>query len=161
MIISKDSNNNWTPVATGNGQFVGTKAAFDAVKDDLPDNTVAYTTDDGEDTLTATCSDSRVSIERCLILRPGVAEIQGYIKRGSSLSFSEGQTNFSNVSITGKTILGLAVASLFIYTTNSTNFVTTPATWKINGNWLTVPGNIAETLTLANDAWFSAIVNYR
>lgn len=47
MIISKDSNNNWTPVATGNGQFVGTKAAFDAVKDDLPDNTVAYTTDDG------------------------------------------------------------------------------------------------------------------
>jgi len=48
MIISKDSNNNWTPVATGNGTFVGTKAAFDAVKDDLPDNTVAYTTDDGE-----------------------------------------------------------------------------------------------------------------
>lgn len=47
MIISKDSNNNWTPVATGNGTFVGTKAAFDAVKDDLPDNTVAYTTDDG------------------------------------------------------------------------------------------------------------------
>lgn len=49
MIISKDSNNNWTPVATGNGTFVGTKAAFDAVKDDLPDNTVAYTTDDGVD----------------------------------------------------------------------------------------------------------------
>jgi hypothetical protein len=48
MIISKDSNNNWTPVATGNGTFVGTKTAFDAVKDDLPDNTVAYTTDDGE-----------------------------------------------------------------------------------------------------------------
>lgn len=48
MIITKDSNNNWTPVATGNGTFVGTKAAFDAVKDDLPDNTVAYTTDDGE-----------------------------------------------------------------------------------------------------------------
>ncbi len=47
MIISKDSNDNWTPVATGNGTFVGTKAAFDAVKDDLPDNTVAYTTDDG------------------------------------------------------------------------------------------------------------------
>jgi hypothetical protein len=47
MIISKDSNNNWTPVATGNGTFVGTKTAFDAVKDDLPDNTVAYTTDDG------------------------------------------------------------------------------------------------------------------
>ena len=48
MIISKDSNNNWTPVATGNGTFVGTNAAFDSVKDDLPDNTVAYTTDDGE-----------------------------------------------------------------------------------------------------------------
>lgn len=48
MIISKDSNNNWTPVATGNGTFIGTKTAFDAVKDDLPDNTVAYTTDDGE-----------------------------------------------------------------------------------------------------------------
>lgn len=46
MIIARDDNNNWTPVATGNGTFVGTKAAFDAVKDDLPDNTVAYTTDD-------------------------------------------------------------------------------------------------------------------
>ena len=47
MIIARNGNNNWTPVATGNGTFVGTKAAFDAVKDDLPDNTVAYTTDDG------------------------------------------------------------------------------------------------------------------
>jgi hypothetical protein len=47
MIISKDNQGNWTPVATGNGTFVGTNAAFDAVKDDLPDNTVAYTTDDG------------------------------------------------------------------------------------------------------------------
>lgn len=47
MIIARDDNNNWTPVATGNGTFIGTKAAFDAVKDDLPDNTVAYTTDDG------------------------------------------------------------------------------------------------------------------
>lgn len=47
MILSKDSNNNWIPTAGGTGTFIGTKAAFDAVKATLPDNTVAYITDDG------------------------------------------------------------------------------------------------------------------
>lgn len=47
MILSKDSNSNWTPTATGNGTFVGTRAAFNAVKNSLPNNTVAYITDDG------------------------------------------------------------------------------------------------------------------
>lgn len=47
MILSKDSNNNWTPTAGGTGTFIGTAAAFDAVKATLPVNTVAYITDDG------------------------------------------------------------------------------------------------------------------
>lgn len=47
MILSKDSNNNWIPTAGGNGTFIGTTAAFNAIKDTLPDNTVAYITDDG------------------------------------------------------------------------------------------------------------------
>lgn len=51
MIITKDSNNDWTPIATGNGTFVGTNAAFNAIKDTLPVNTVAYITDDGNSDL--------------------------------------------------------------------------------------------------------------
>lgn len=47
MILSKDSNNNWIPTASGNGTFIGTAAAFNAVKATLPVNTVAYITDDG------------------------------------------------------------------------------------------------------------------
>lgn len=47
MILSKDSNNNWIPTASGNGTFIGTTAAFNAIKDTLPVNTVAYITDDG------------------------------------------------------------------------------------------------------------------
>lgn len=47
MILSKDSNDNWTPTAGGNGTFIGTTAAFNAIKDTLPVNTVAYITDDG------------------------------------------------------------------------------------------------------------------
>lgn len=47
MILSKDSNNNWIPTASGNGTFIGTLAAFNAIKDTLPVNTVAYITDDG------------------------------------------------------------------------------------------------------------------
>jgi len=47
MIISKDNQGNWIPVATGNGTFIGTLAAFNAIKDTLPVNTVAYITDDG------------------------------------------------------------------------------------------------------------------
>lgn len=47
MILSKDSNNNWTPTASGNGTFIGTLTAFNAIKDTLPVNTVAYITDDG------------------------------------------------------------------------------------------------------------------
>lgn len=47
MILSKDSNNNWTPTASGTGTFIGTLAAFNAIKDTLPVNTVAYITDDG------------------------------------------------------------------------------------------------------------------
>ena len=46
MILSKDSNNNWTPTAGGTGTFIGTLAAFNAIKDTLPVNTVAYITDD-------------------------------------------------------------------------------------------------------------------
>ena len=46
MILS-NNNGTFTPVAGGNGTFIGTKAAFDAVKATLPDNTVAYITDDG------------------------------------------------------------------------------------------------------------------
>ena len=49
MILSKDSNNNWIPTASGNGTFVGTLAAFNAIKDTLPVNTVAYITDDAEE----------------------------------------------------------------------------------------------------------------
>ena len=47
MILSKTSNNNWTPTAGGTGTFIGTLAAFNAIKDTLPVNTVAYITDDG------------------------------------------------------------------------------------------------------------------
>lgn len=47
MILSKDSNNNWIPTASGNATFIGTLAAFNAIKDTLPVNTVAYITDDG------------------------------------------------------------------------------------------------------------------
>ena len=47
MILSKTSNNNWTPTASGTGTFIGTLAAFNAIKDTLPVNTVAYITDDG------------------------------------------------------------------------------------------------------------------
>ena len=46
MILSKDSNDNWTPTAGGTGTFIGTAAAFNAVKATLPVNTVAYITDD-------------------------------------------------------------------------------------------------------------------
>ena len=49
MILSKDNNNNWTPTAGGTGTFIGTSAAFNAIKDTLPVNTVAYITDDGDD----------------------------------------------------------------------------------------------------------------
>lgn len=47
MIISKDKQGNWTPTAGGTGTFIGTLAAFNAIKDTLPVNTVAYITDDG------------------------------------------------------------------------------------------------------------------
>lgn len=47
MILSKTSNNNWAPTAGGTGTFIGTLAAFNAIKDTLPVNTVAYITDDG------------------------------------------------------------------------------------------------------------------
>ena len=47
MILSKTSNNNWTPTAGGTGTFIGTLVAFNAIKDTLPVNTVAYITDDG------------------------------------------------------------------------------------------------------------------
>lgn len=47
MIISKDKQGNWTPTAGGTGTFIGTAAAFNAIKDTLPVNTVAYITDDG------------------------------------------------------------------------------------------------------------------
>ena len=47
MILSKTSNNTWTPTAGGTGTFIGTLAAFNAIKDTLPVNTVAYITDDG------------------------------------------------------------------------------------------------------------------
>ena len=46
MILS-NNNGTFTPVAGGTGTFIGTKAAFNAVKDTLPENTVAYITDDG------------------------------------------------------------------------------------------------------------------
>lgn len=36
MIISKDNHGNWTPVATGNGTFIGTLVAFNVIKDTLP-----------------------------------------------------------------------------------------------------------------------------
>lgn len=48
MILS-NNNGTFTPVAGGTGTFVGTKAAFDAVKATLPVNTVAYITDDAQD----------------------------------------------------------------------------------------------------------------
>lgn len=51
MILSKDSNNNWAPTAGGTGTFIGTLAAFNAIKDTLPVNTVAYITDDGNSDL--------------------------------------------------------------------------------------------------------------
>lgn len=46
MILS-NNNGTFTPVAGGNGTFIGTSAAFNAVKATLPVNTVAYITDDG------------------------------------------------------------------------------------------------------------------
>ena len=46
MILS-NNNGTFTPVAGGNGTFIGTAAAFNAIKDTLPVNTVAYITDDG------------------------------------------------------------------------------------------------------------------
>ena len=46
MILSKDKQGNWTPTAGGTGTFIGTLAAFNAIKDTLPVNTVAYITDD-------------------------------------------------------------------------------------------------------------------
>lgn len=46
MILS-NNNGTFTPVAGGNGTFIGTAAAFNAVKATLPVNTVAYITDDG------------------------------------------------------------------------------------------------------------------
>lgn len=45
MILS-NNNGTFTPVAGGTGTFIGTTAAFNAVKATLPDNTVAYITDD-------------------------------------------------------------------------------------------------------------------
>lgn len=47
MIISNDGNGNWAPTAGGTGTFIGTLTAFNAIKDTLPVNTVAYITDDG------------------------------------------------------------------------------------------------------------------
>ena len=46
MILS-NNNGTFTPVAGGTGTFIGTSAAFNAVKATLPVNTVAYITDDG------------------------------------------------------------------------------------------------------------------
>lgn len=46
MILS-NNNGTFTPVAGGTGTFIGTTAAFNAVKATLPENTVAYITDDG------------------------------------------------------------------------------------------------------------------
>ena len=48
MILS-NNNGTFTPVAGGTGTFIGTTAAFNAVKATLPVNTVAYITDDGND----------------------------------------------------------------------------------------------------------------
>lgn len=45
MILS-NNNGTFTPVAGGTGTFIGTAAAFNAVKATLPVNTVAYITDD-------------------------------------------------------------------------------------------------------------------
>ena len=47
MILS-NNNGTFTPVAGGNGTFIGTAAAFNAVKNTLPVNTVAYITDDSD-----------------------------------------------------------------------------------------------------------------
>ena len=52
MILS-NNNGTFTPVAGGTGTFIGTKAAFDAVKATLPDNTVAYITDDADENIGA------------------------------------------------------------------------------------------------------------
>lgn len=46
MILS-NNNGTFTPVAGGTGTFIGTATAFNAIKDTLPVNTVAYITDDG------------------------------------------------------------------------------------------------------------------
>lgn len=46
MILS-NNNGTFTPTAGGTGTFIGTAAAFNAVKATLPVNTVAYITDDG------------------------------------------------------------------------------------------------------------------
>ena len=46
MILS-NNNGTFTPVAGGTGTFIGTSAAFNAIKDTLPVNTVAYITNDG------------------------------------------------------------------------------------------------------------------
>lgn len=51
MILSKNSNNNWTATAGGNNVWTGTKTEFDSVKSSLPVNTVAYITDDGNSDL--------------------------------------------------------------------------------------------------------------
>lgn len=48
MILS-NNNGTFTPVAGGTGTFIGTSAAFNAVKATLPVNTVAYITDDVEE----------------------------------------------------------------------------------------------------------------
>jgi hypothetical protein len=95
MIISKDNQGNWTPVATGNGTFVGTKAAFDAVKDDLPDNTVAYTTDDGTDF--SPRSTTKITFSGKVILpnagltytasADGLVIVHAYKKRGGNTLF--------------------------------------------------------------------------
>lgn len=45
MILS-NNNGTFTPTAGGTGTFIGTAAAFNAVKATLPVNTVAYITDD-------------------------------------------------------------------------------------------------------------------
>lgn len=47
MILS-NNNGTFTPTAGGTGTFIGTAAAFNAVKATLPVNTVAYITDDAE-----------------------------------------------------------------------------------------------------------------
>lgn len=121
MILSKTSNNNWVPTASGNGTFIGTLAAFNAIKDTLPVNTVAYITDDSEE---ITYTDKSSGSVVCYVTQIGRIVT---IDIGCPATYTAGQTIVSGLP---RPIMGID----FVASGNNASFQPMTTLLRVDGN---------------------------